>query len=224
MSDQTSYSGIKQEPEMFRDWAEAGIIVDGKSGEADTLCPRCSHTRHKSRHQCLGINLDTETFFCHHCGFNGWIMKDEDWRKQGKTPPKKLVRPTTIGGDPSHTAWGDVVRWFGTRGITEATLEKHRIKAVVMYMPQDDAEMNCIAFPYYRAGLLINVKYRDGHKHFRMVKDAERIFYGLDDLAGHDWVIIVEGEMDKLALAEAGIPNALSVPDGAPKLLRQSAR
>lgn len=34
--------------------------------------------------------------------------------------------------------------------------------------------------------------------------------------AGGEEVIIVEGELDKLALNEAGFPNVLSVPDGAP--------
>jgi twinkle protein len=34
-------------------------------------------------------------------------------------------------------------------------------------------------------------------------------------------IIIVEGEMDKLALYEAGIHNVVSVPDGAPGEVKQ---
>jgi twinkle protein len=47
-------------------------------------------------------------------------------------------------------------------------------------------------------------------------KGTEKILYGLDDVTESDEIIFVEGEMDKLALFEAGFTNAVSVPDGAP--------
>ncbi|KAJ0018428.1 hypothetical protein Pint_11339 [Pistacia integerrima] len=47
-------------------------------------------------------------------------------------------------------------------------------------------------------------------------KDAEKVFYGLDDIEGESDIIIVEGEMDKLSMEEAGFRNCVSVPDGAP--------
>lgn len=47
-------------------------------------------------------------------------------------------------------------------------------------------------------------------------KGAEKILYGLDDVRGCEEIIVVEGEMDKLALEEAGFLNVVSVPDGAP--------
>nr|GMD94773.1 twinkle homolog protein, chloroplastic/mitochondrial [Ipomoea batatas] len=46
--------------------------------------------------------------------------------------------------------------------------------------------------------------------------DTEKILYGLDDITGASDIIIVEGEMDKLAMEEAGFRNCVSVPDGAP--------
>ncbi len=52
------------------------------------------------------------------------------------------------------------------------------------------------------------------------VPGAEKILYGLDDIAGQSEVIIVEGEMDRLAMMEAGITNVVSVPDGAPSRVR----
>ena len=52
------------------------------------------------------------------------------------------------------------------------------------------------------------------------VSGAEKVLYGLDDVRGVPEVIIVEGEMDKLALEEAGLRNTLSVPDGAPREVR----
>jgi len=73
-----------------------------------------------------------------------------------------------------------------------------------------------MAFPYYRNGQLVNVKYRGPNKTFWQVKGAEKILYGLDDIVNQEWIIIVEGEIDKLALEEAGFSNVVSVPDGAP--------
>ena len=64
-------------------------------------------------------------------------------------------------------------------------------------------------------GELINIKYRDGRKNFKLYKGAEKIFYNIDSIVGHSFCVIVEGEIDVLALHEAGISNAISVPNGA---------
>ena len=53
------------------------------------------------------------------------------------------------------------------------------------------------------------------------VPGAEKILYGLDDVRDSGEVIVVEGEMDKLALEEAGITNVVSVPDGAPRQVKE---
>ena len=56
-----------------------------------------------------------------------------------------------------------------------------------------------------RDGETINCKYRDKEKNFRMAGGAERLLYGLDDLGVT--TVIVEGEMDKLAVDQ---PNYAS--------------
>jgi twinkle protein len=62
---------------------------------------------------------------------------------------------------------------------------------------------------------LVNIKYRDGRKNFKLYKGAEKVFYNINSIVGYDTCVIVEGEMDVLALHEAGIKNAISVPNGA---------
>ncbi|XP_059439706.1 primase homolog protein isoform X2 [Corylus avellana] len=47
-------------------------------------------------------------------------------------------------------------------------------------------------------------------------KGTEKILYGLDDINDVPEIIIVEGELDKLSLEEAGFRNCVSVPGGAP--------
>ena len=49
-------------------------------------------------------------------------------------------------------------------------------------------------------------------KTLSLYKGAEKVFYNIDSIVGHDYCVIVEGEMDVLALHEAGITNAISVP------------
>lgn len=48
------------------------------------------------------------------------------------------------------------------------------------------------------------------------IKGGEKILFGYDDVRDQKDIIIVEGEMDKLALNVAGFWNVVSVPDGAP--------
>ena len=82
-------------------------------------------------------------------------------------------------------------------------------------MPQTGKTENVIKFNYFIGDQLINVKYRDGRKNFKLYKGAEKVFYNINSIVGYEYCIITEGEMDVLALHEAGIPNVISVPNGA---------
>lgn len=114
-----------------------------------------------------------------------------------------------------------MLEFFAARGISESTLQRNKVSSEVVYDPMLRKEQRVIAFPYYRDGVLINVKYRTMDKRFWQAKGAEKILYGLDDVAGQSEIVIVEGEMDKLALEEAGMKNVVSVPDGAPARVKE---
>jgi twinkle protein len=81
-------------------------------------------------------------------------------------------------------------------------------------MPQTQNSVNTIQFNYFKFGELVNVKYRDGAKNFKLFKDGEMIFYNLDATINNNVIIIVEGEMDVLAMAQSGFKNVISVPNG----------
>ena len=83
------------------------------------------------------------------------------------------------------------------------------------FMPQTGKKESVIKFNYYMGDQLINVKYRDGRKNFKLYKGAEKVFYNINSIVGHPDCIIVEGEMDALSLYEVGITNVVSVPNGA---------
>ena len=82
-------------------------------------------------------------------------------------------------------------------------------------MPQTGKSESVIKFNYFVANELVNIKYRDGRKNFKLYKGAEKVFYNLDSIANCNNCVIVEGEMDVLSLHEAGIKNVVSVPNGA---------
>jgi len=85
----------------------------------------------------------------------------------------------------------------------------------VEWMPQTGQDENTIHFNYFIGDELVNVKYRDGRKNFKLYKGAEKVFYNIDSTVGHDTVMIVEGEMDVCAIHESGYKSVVSVPNGA---------
>lgn len=197
---------------MSFDFAGEGIVVPASASgpEVKSLCPKCSHTRKKATQKCLNVNLDDGVFHCWHCGWGGKVGGDEKPVRVRQDKPKAFVKPTV----PTVALTASALAWFAGRGITPAVLERNRVTTAPVFMPQVGAEVTAIAFPFIRGGEIINCKYRDREKNFRMASGAERILYGLDDLAAT--TVIVEGEMDKLSVEVAGITACVSVPDGAP--------
>ena len=105
--------------------------------------------------------------------------------------------------------------WFEGRGISTQTLKDLKVGEGSEFMPQTGKEEFTIQFNYYIGNQLVNIKYRDGRKNFKLFKGAEKIFYNIDATVNYNTVVIVEGEMDVLSFHEAGIKNVISVPNGA---------
>jgi twinkle protein len=128
--------------------------------------------------------------------------------------PRTFTRPAYPQTDQELPS--QLIEWFGARGISRPVVERNKITLGRKYLPGLGQEVAVIQFPYFRGGVLINVKYRAiSEKAFVQESGAEKIPFGVDDIVEVE-VIFVEGELDKLALEEAGMRNGLSVPDGAP--------
>lgn len=183
---------------------EYQVLCD-KSGENPQKCPSCSDNRKKQNQnkKSFSYNSRTGLGYCHNCEFS-CFRKTEDY--------KTYVRPAL----KTNSKFSDkLIEWFQKRQITLATLEKMRVTEATEWMPQVEKEMNVICFNYYRDGHLINTKFRDAVKNFKLVKDAEKIFYNLDGIKDQKTVYIVEGEIDCLTMVQAGFDNTVSVPNGA---------
>ena len=182
-------------------------ILPKKAGENDMICPVCSADRKKKNAKTFRWNAEKRVGTCLHCNAT---FKAEN--KMHQTAPKQYFRPQW----KNRTNLTDVaVKIFERRGISQGTLKKMKIYSDREFMPQHNKECEVICFPYFIENELINVKYRAGGKTFKMVKDAELIFYNFNCIADNQEIIICEGEFDALTFIECGFPNAISVPNGA---------
>ena len=194
----------------MKNFSDYGIELGGKAGEeVKTTCPQCSHTRKKKSYPCLNVNTSKGVWHCHHCGWSGGLgsgVINSSAPPSRRVYPRPEFRPAALN-DNAHL-------WFSKRGISTEVIIRNRVSMERVWMPQIEDEVSAIAFPYYKAGEVVNVKYRDGKKNFRQVAGAQKILYKYDDIS--DVTIICEGEMDALSCEVAGFHHAISVPDGAP--------
>ena len=193
-----------------------GFLIDEfnqhklEEGKKQGVCPLCSHDRKpkNTKAKCASYDWDRGLGTCHNCNTSFQL---HTYQRKGASE-KVYVRPAEVIHKPPASK---VVEWFKTRGISQQTLTDLRISEGPEYMPQTGKTENVIKFNYFMGDQLINVKYRDGRKNFKLYKGAEKVFYNINSIIGYEYCVIVEGEMDVLALHEAGITNAISVPNGA---------
>ena len=181
-----------------------------EAGKTQGICPICSPDRKpkNEKAKCASYDWDRGIGTCHNCNKTFQL---HTYQRKGKSE-KVYTKPTaTVTNPPSSK----IIEWFNTRGISEETLRELMVSEGPEFMPQTGKIENAIHFNYFIGDELINVKYRDGRKNFKLYKGAEKVFYNINSIVGFEYCIIVEGEMDVLALHEAGITNAISVPNGA---------
>lgn len=206
--------------------SDLGIKLMRRSGNEKAKCPQCSDARKNKADRPLSVNITTGEYNCHNCGWKGNVrgMIAKEQRKNFQKPDGNVLK-SIIQSERT-------VAWFAKRAISKDTLNKFMIFTKDEFMPQTQHNESCICFPYFRDGQLINIKYRDIKKNFKLVKDAELIFYNLPSIGDKKKVIITEGEIDCMSVYEAGFGKPcdeqgevtylseyaiISVPNGASK-------
>jgi len=181
-------------------------------GKTQGVCPLCSHDRKpkNTKLKCASYDWERGLGTCHNCNSTFQL---HTYERKGASE-REYVRPSF--STKTHKAPSSkVVEWFKSRGITQNTLEQLNVSEGSEFMPQTGKNENAIKFNYFMGNQLINIKYRDGRKNFKLYKGAEKVFYNINSIVGHDTCVIVEGEIDALSMHEAGVPNVISVPNGA---------
>lgn len=185
-------------------------------------CPYCGGGEHGDKYT-FALNTDKLTYNCKRgkCNVSGTFSKlcsdfGETADKQKNFEINYKIRrnfkkPKTEVKQPSSK----VEQYLQIRGFSKDTWERHGVG--------DDRKGN-IVFPYYENGELVMLKFRPARK----IKKGERkgwrekggkpVFFGMDLCNTSKPLTIVEGEMDCLALDEAGIENVVSVPSGSSDL------
>lgn len=184
------------------------IDVKRNSGEEQMVCPKCSHTRKKKSVKCFSWNIDKSVGRCSHCE-SSFVVKSDY-----KLPEKKYFIPKFNNRTELSQS---VIDYFFKRGISQQTLIDFKLSEGEEFMPQTGKTENTIQFNYFRSGSLVNTKFRDGRKNFKLVKDAELILFNLDSIADSTEMVICEGEPDAMSWHEAGYKFVVSVPNGASK-------
>ena len=179
-------------------------------GKKEGICPLCSHDRkpENKKSKCSSYDWERGLGTCHNCSSTFQL---HTYQRKGASD-REYVRPEPY---IEKLLKSKATQWFESRGISQQTLTDLRVGEGVEYMPQTGKQENTIQFNYIIGDQLINVKYRDGRKNFKLYKGAEKVFYNINSIVGYKECVITEGEMDVLALHEAGITNAISVPNGA---------
>ena len=198
--------------ELYADFASTGISLPNKRpGNHKTLCPRCSALRKNSHDHCLSVTIrapEDVVWNCHNCAWTGGTIK----RDKPMEKPTVTVRPNVTPTEPT----AELLAWFQNRGIEADIVRQMKIFQTTRVF--NGREQKAIAFPYYRDGALISVKYRSMEgKAFATEANCEQAFYNVDAIKNYEEVIIVEGEMDALAMMQAKFSNVISVPRGAPQ-------
>ena len=188
-------------------------------------CPYCGGGKGgRDNEKSLSINLKTGQFNCFRakCGRQGNMIQlsrdfdfslgnEVDEYYQPKRKFKKLETPR-VPIEPKPEA----IQYLESRGISERIAREYEIT-----VRADDSAV--LVFPFYdEAGRLQLIKYRrtnyDPEKHKGKEwseEDCKPILFGMKQCKSFDRLIITEGQVDSLSVAEAGIDNAVSVPTGA---------
>lgn len=177
-------------------------------------CPHCKGGGKDK--ETFSVNLRTGAFKCFRssCDYHGHFVElardvgfelDHGQKREWKKLPQIKPKPKN-----------EAVEYLASRGISAQVAEKYNItvrrdKKNVLVIPFYD-ENGVLQFVKYR-----NTKFRKGidkNKEWTEA-DTKPILFGMNHCVGFDRLVITEGQLDALSLAECGVDNPVSVPTGA---------
>ena len=180
-------------------------------------CPVCGGGQHSDKYtfsinlksgacRCLRSSCDYKGHFVVLCRDQGYHLDFGESRTYRQLPqPTERIIPRD-----------EAVEYLQSRCISKEITQRYEVTAHKYYP-------TTLVFPFYdECGVLRFIKYRDtaftkdskGSKEWPE-KDTMPILFGIKQCKDFSRLIITEGQIDALSVAESGIDNAVSVPMGA---------
>lgn len=193
-------------------------------GEYYMICPICASGRlpeHQTQ-KLLAINLKKPDlpWRCNHCGEAGYIVEELAISQMNIKPVAREFQFNPIPEAMQQWFWNE--RRIGKETLDHFKISMSQEMMMIQKAPEDHIEWKgkwinraCINFKYFRNDILINVKFRDKQKNFKLVSGASLILFNIDSIKNSKECLIVEGEPDCMAYYEAGYKTVVSVPNGA---------
>lgn len=178
-------------------------------------CPYCGGDGHDR--ETFSVNLENGTFHCFRstCGKSGHFVemaRDFGYALDFGDTKRRVYRQ--LPQRPFEIR-KPAVEYLASRGISQAVTERYKVTTV-----KDDQHV--LAFPFYDENSILRfLKYRrtdfDKARHKNKEwceKDTKPILFGMAQCVDFGRLVVTEGQIDSLSVAEAGISNAVSVPNG----------
>ena len=178
-------------------------------------CPYCGGDGHDR--ETFSVNLENGTFHCFRstCGKSGHFVemaRDFGYALDFGDAKRRVYRQ--LPQRPFEIR-KPAVEYLASRGISQAVTERYKVTTV-----KDDQHI--LAFPFYDENSILRfLKYRrtdfDKARHKNKEwceKDTKPILFGMAQCVDFGRLVVTEGQIDSLSVAEAGISNAVSVPNG----------
>lgn len=182
-------------------------------GQHKRECPACSDSRKNKHDKSLSVNVDgtRAVYNCHHCGMNGIVP----FHEREIVQVHKSIDEHRVKKIAKTDLTPEALLWLQNRGIKKETAESFGLKSAEHFINSEGAVVPCIVFPYKHKGQDIGAKIRSIKGKGFSCTNSLRQFYNVDSLQANDTIMICEGEMDALAISQAGYASVISVPNGA---------
>lgn len=211
--------------DAYRFARENGSVAKKNGSELKfTYCPYCHGGSGGKDKGTFSIDLNTGKFKCLRASCNAHgnmitLSRDFDFSLGSQIDeyyqPKKKYRTFKRPEKPVEPK-EPAIAYLESRGISSEVAKKYEITI-------KEGTNNILVFPFYDdKENLCFIKYRktdfdkekDKNKEW-CEKDCKPILFGMKQCIDFGRVVITEGQLDSLAVATAGIDNAVSVPTGA---------
>lgn len=186
------------------------IAQSRSPGQYRMFCPSCRPTRRNKLERSLSLSIESHQFMwkCWHCDEAGRAFTFE--RRPMSPPPKPIQTDDLTDLTPEAKVY------LESRGIHMYT-GLTNVRSCVKYFSKLQRETQAIAFvTRNEKGMITSIKYRSLEDKSFAAQGSQGRYWNLENATPDKPLVITEGEMDALALQEAGIHNAVSVPSGAP--------